>query len=337
MKRRPILIIAEAGVNHNGDPRMAKRLVDAAKECGADAVKFQTFKAEKIASRYASLAAYQRKSVEGDSQLEMIRRLELDEKAHLELFRHCYRSGIQFLSTPFDEESADLLERLGVKAFKLPSGEITNKGLLEHVARKRKPILLSTGMSTLAEVRAAVGWISALSRAALTLLHCVTEYPAPVGEINLRALHTLRKEFGLPVGYSDHTMGIEIPAAAAALGAAVIEKHFTLDRSLPGPDHKASLNPVEFAAMVRTIRNVEAALGDGVKRPAPCERKNMLIARKSLVAAGDFGRGHRLRREDLAVKRPGTGIPPADLGRTLGRTLRRAVREDEVLTWGLLR
>jgi N-acetylneuraminate synthase/N,N'-diacetyllegionaminate synthase len=334
---RPIFIIAEAGVNHNGDLRMAKRLVDAAKGCGADAVKFQSFKAERIASRHAALAEYQKRSVRGDSQLEMIRRLELDEEAHRVLFSYCRKERIQFLSTPFDEGSADLLERLGVKAFKLPSGEITNKGLLEHVARKRKPLYLSTGMSTLAEVRAAVGWIRAAGGPSLTLLHCVTEYPAPAREINLRAMKTLSDAFGLPVGYSDHTMGIEVPTAAAALGATVIEKHFTLDRLLPGPDHKASLEPPEFAAMVRAIRSVEAALGDGIKRPAPCERKNIAIARKSLVAAADLERGHVLRPEDLLAKRPGTGISPADLGRILGRTLRMALRADGVLAWKHLR
>lgn len=337
MKRSPIFIIAEAGVNHNGDLRMAKRLVDAAKRCGADAVKFQSFKAERIASRHAALAEYQKKSVRGVSQLEMIRRLELDEEAHRVLFSYCRKERIQFLSTPFDEGSADLLERLGVKAYKLPSGELTNKGLLEHVARKRKPLYLSTGMSTLAEVRAAVGWIRAAGRAPLTLLHCVTEYPAPAAEINLRAMRTLREAFGLPVGYSDHTMGIEVPTAAAALGASVIEKHFTLDRGLPGPDHKASLEPPEFADMVRAIRQVEAALGDGIKRPAPCERKNIAIARKSLVAARDLERGHVLRRGDLLAKRPGTGISPADLGRALGAALKKPVRQDEVLLWKHLR
>lgn len=340
MKPRPVFVIAEAGVNHNGDRRLAERLVDAAKAAGADAVKFQTFKAENIASRAATLAAYQKPAAKGSSQLEMLKRLELSEADHRALLARCRRAGIQFLSTPFDVESADLLARLGLKVFKLPSGELTNKGLLEHVARLRRPIILSTGMSTLAEVRAAVGWIrraGGARRAPLTLLHCVTEYPAPAGEVNLRAMDTLRKAFGLPVGYSDHTMGIEVSVAAVARGAEVIEKHFTLDRGLPGPDHKASLEPAEFKALVSAVRTVSAALGDGVKRPAPCERKNMAVARKSLVAARDLPRGARLAAADVLVKRPGTGIPPAGLAKALGRALVRAVRRDEVLTWKHLR
>jgi N-acetylneuraminate synthase len=339
MKPRPVFVIAEAGVNHNGDRRLAERLVDAAKAAGADAVKFQTFKAENIASRGATLAAYQKAAAKGASQLEMLKRLELSEADHRALLARCRRAGIQFLSTPFDVESADLLARLGLKVFKLPSGELTNKGLLEHVARLRRPVILSTGMSTLAEVRAAVGWIRRAGgarragRAPLTLLHCVTEYPAPAAEVNLRAMDTLKKAFGLPVGYSDHTMGIEVAVAAVARGAEVIEKHFTLDRTLPGPDHKASLEPAEFKALVAAVRTVSAALGDGVKRPAPCERKNMAVARKSLVAARDLPRGARLAAADVLVKRPGTGIPPAGLSKALGRTLARAVRADEVLTW----
>lgn len=336
MKRRRTLVIAEAGVNHNGDIRLAEKLVDAAKACGADAVKFQSFKAERITSARATLAAYARKRVDASSQLEMIRRLELDEDSHVRLKARCRRRGILFLSTPFDEESADLLDRLGVPAFKLPSGEITNRGLLEHVARKRKPIILSTGMSDLAEVRAAVGWIRGAGNRDLTLLHCVTEYPAPVEQVNLRAMLSLRAAFGLPVGYSDHTPGIEVSVAAVALGAEVIEKHFTLDRRLPGPDHKASLEPDEFSALVSAVRNVEAALGDGTKRPAPCELKNIVPVRKSLVASRALDGGHVLVRGDLAAKRPGDGISPADAGRLLGRRLRRPMLADEPFTWKAL-
>ena len=226
-----------------------------------------------------------------------------------------------------------MLARIGVPLFKLPSGEITNKSLLEHVARKGKPLILSTGMSDMLEVGRAVGWIRAATSAPLTLLHCVTEYPAPADQVNLAAMDALRAAFGLPVGYSDHTLGVEVALAAAARGAAVLEKHFTLDRTLPGPDHKASLEPAELAALVRGVRTISSALGDGVKEPAPCERRNRLVARRSVVAAADLARGHVLRATDLAVKRPGTGIAPADLERLLGRALKKSVRHDEVLTW----
>ncbi|MEK7857824.1 MAG: N-acetylneuraminate synthase [Elusimicrobiota bacterium] len=335
-KQPRCFVIAEAGVNHNGDLRAARRLVDAARRAGADAVKFQTFKAEKLATASAALAPYQKKRLGGGAQLDMIRRLELSDGDHQRLFEHCAKAGILFLSTPFDEESADMLDRLGVDRFKLPSGELTNKALLRHVAGKGKPLILSTGMSTLAEVRRAVGWIFSRRRVPLTLLHCVTEYPAPADEVNLRAMDTLREAFGLPVGYSDHTLGVEIAVAAAARGAAVIEKHLTLDRRLPGPDQAASLEPEDFRAMVAAIRLVESALGDGVKRMAPCERRNRAAARRSLVAARDLPRGHRLEAKDLLAKRPGTGIPPAEAARLLGRRLRRALRRDGLLRWDLV-
>ncbi|PIR19418.1 MAG: N-acetylneuraminate synthase, partial [Elusimicrobia bacterium CG11_big_fil_rev_8_21_14_0_20_64_6] len=273
-------IIAEAGVNHNGKIKLAERLVDAGKAAGADAVKFQTFRADSLVSAGAPLARYQRGKSGGASQLEMIRALELSEADHRILLKRCGRAGIEFMSTPFDEASADMLVRLGVKRLKIPSGEITNKRLIEHVARKGKPVILSTGMSTLAEVRKAVGWILKTRRVPLTVLHCVTEYPAPAAQVNLRAMDSLRAATGLPVGYSDHTLGVEVAVASAARGATVLEKHLTLDRSLPGPDHAASLEPREFARMVAAIRLVESALGDGVKRPAPCERKNISVARR---------------------------------------------------------
>lgn len=327
-------VIAEAGVNHNGDLARAKKLADAALACGADAVKYQTFIAENLVSKGASKAAYQAKATgAAESQLDMIRGLQLSEAAHRELAAHCARIGITFLSTPFDEASADFLDGLGVPTFKLPSGEITNKALLQHVARKGKPLILSTGMSSLTEVADAVRWIREVSSAPLTLLHCLTEYPAPVDQVNLRAMDTLREHFGLPAGYSDHTPGIEISIAAAARGASVIEKHLTLDKSLPGPDHAASLDPAEFTALVKAVRSVTSALGDGVKRPAPCEGANRSVARRSVVAARPLPSGHALTREDLAVKRPGDGIAPAELERLLGRRLKKAVEADEALTW----
>lgn len=329
---RRVFVIAEAGVNHNGDVALAEKLVDAAKAAGADAVKFQTFRAENLASDAAELAPYQSAAGVREGQKAMLAKLELDENDHRRLQDRARRAGIEFLSTPFDEESADMLERLGIPRFKIPSGEITNKGLIEHVARKGKPLILSTGMSDLAEVRRAVGWIRAVSAAPLTILHCVTEYPAPVDQVNLLAIATMRDELGLPAGYSDHTLGAEIAIAAAALGAEVIEKHLTLDKTLPGPDHAASLEPAEFAAMVRQIRAVSSALGDGVKRPAPCEEKNLSAARRGLVAVRDLSAGRALERSDLAAKRPATGISPADIGRVLGKPLKRGLRRDEALT-----
>lgn len=327
-----VFVICEAGVNHNGDIALAERLVDAAKEAGADAVKFQTFKAELLAGADADLAPYQSRAGESGGQAAMLRRLELDEAAHRRLQARAHKAGIVFLSTPFDEGSADLLERLGVPLFKLPSGEATNKALIEHVARKGRPIILSTGLCDLEDVRRAVGWVEGAGAPPLTLLHCVTDYPAPVEQANLRAMATLREAFGIPVGYSDHTLGTAAAIAAAALGAAVIEKHLTLDRTMPGPDHAASLEPARFAEMVAAIREVEKALGDGVKAPMPCEERNRAAARRSLVAAKDLPEGKILETGDLAAKRPGTGIPPYELETYIGRRLRRALRRDEPLT-----
>lgn len=327
-----VFVICEAGVNHNGDVALAERLIDAAKDSGADAVKFQTFKAELLAGADAALAPYQSRAGESGGQTEMLRRLELDEAAHRRLQARAEKAGIAFLSTPFDEESADLLERLGIALFKLPSGEATNKALIEHVARKGKPVILSTGLCDLDDVRRAVGWIRGAGSPPLTLLHCVTDYPAPIDQTNLRAMATLREAFGTSVGYSDHTLGTTAAIAAAALGAAVIEKHITLDRTMPGPDHAASLEPREFAAMVSAIRDVEASLGDGIKVPMPCEAGNRAAARRSLVAARDLAEGKVLEKGDLAAKRPGTGIPPYELEAMIGRRLRRALRRDEPLT-----
>jgi N-acetylneuraminate synthase len=331
-----VFIIAEGGVNHNGNVDLAIRLIDAAKNAGADAIKFQTFKASRLVSRAAPKADYQRRTTPASqSQLDMISRLELTEGAHLKLARYCRAKKILFLSSPFDEGSADLLDRLGIKIFKIPSGEITHRQLLEHIARKNKAIVLSTGMSTLAEVKEAVSWIRATTKAPLALLHCVSDYPAPADQANLRAMETLRKSFKLPVGYSDHTPGIDIAIAAAALGAVIVEKHLTLDRRLPGPDQSASLEPSDFKEMVSAIRRVTSALGDGVKKVAPCEERNRIIARRSLVAAHDLLPGRVIRKNDLQIKRPGNGIPPAQLEKVLGRKVVKRIGTDEVLKWDM--
>lgn len=329
-----VFVIAEAGVNHNGSLDLALQLVDAAKASGADAVKFQTFRADQLATRSAHKAPYQeRTTVNSESQFEMLQRLELDADAHRQLIHHCRSVGIQFLSSPFDTQSADLLASMNVSLYKVPSGEITNLPFLQHLARKNKPLILSTGMSTLGEVEEAVQVLQAAGAIQLTLLHCVTEYPAPYDEVNLRAMQTLKSAFGLPVGYSDHTSGIEIAIAAVALGAEVIEKHFTLDRSLPGPDHSASLEPMELRQMVTAIRHVEAALGTGIKTPAPCELPNISVARKSVVASRTLPAGHQLATGDLEIKRPGNGLAPKLLPGLIGRTLRANVAKDEIINW----
>ncbi|MBI3565971.1 MAG: N-acetylneuraminate synthase [Elusimicrobia bacterium] len=317
-----VFVIAEAGVNHNGDLALAERLVDAAKAAGADAVKFQTFRADSLATDAAALAPYQAAAGVRDGQRTMLAKLELDEAAHRRLQARARATGIEFLSTPFDEASADLLERLGMPLFKLPSGEVTNKRLVEHVARKGWPMILSTGMCDLDEVRRAVGWIRAVSSAPLTVLHCVTEYPAPADQVNLRAMDALRDALGLPVGYSDHTLGTEVSVAAAARGAAVIEKHITLDRTLPGPDHAASLEPAAFSEMVRQIRAVTSALGDGIKRAAPCEEKNKRIVRRGLAAARALKRGSTLAACDIAILRPEEGLPAFEADAIVGRRLK---------------
>lgn len=329
-----VFIIAEAGVNHNGSLDMALQLVDAAQQSGADAVKFQSFKAEQLATRSAHKAAYQERTTsQAESQFEMLRRLELDRSAHERIVRHCEERGIQFLSSPFDLPSIDLLAEMNLPVYKVPSGELTNEPYLRKIGSQGKPVILSTGMATLGEVEEAVSTLRAAGAGQLTLLHCVTEYPAPYGEVNLRAMHTLKVAFGLPVGYSDHTPGIEVSVAAAALGAEMIEKHFTLDRSLPGPDHAASLEPNELKAMVTAIRNVEAALGTGIKAPAPCEIPNISVARKSLVAAKPLPAGHKLDEQDLNIKRPGNGLAPKLMPALIGRTLRVAIEQDALIRW----
>ena len=332
-----IFIVAEAGVNHNGDPTLARRLVDAAAESGADAVKFQTFRVDALLTRGAPKAGYQVETTgAGESQREMLARLELATAVLAELKDRAATRGLTFFSAPFDEESADVLDRLGVALFKVPSGEITNLPLLRHLASKGRPIILSTGMSSLDEVEQAVAAIRAAGNPPLAVLHCLSAYPAPAAEVNLRAMDALAARCGCPVGFSDHTLGIEIAVAAAARGAAIIEKHLTLDKTLPGPDHRASLDPVEFAAMVRAIRAVESALGDGTKRPMPSELDTRRVARKSLVAARALRAGARLGVGDVLIKRPGTGISPADLDKAIGRPLARDIAADEVIGWEAL-
>jgi len=330
----PCFVIAEAGVNHNGDPELARRLVDVAAEAGADAVKFQTFHAKRLVSPTAPKAAYQRQTTDAsESQLEMLRRLELSPAAHRELRDYCRAKGVLFLSTPFDEESADLLDELGVPVFKIGSGEITNHPFLEYVARKGRPIILSTGMSYLGEVDEAYWAIRRAGCGDVVLLHCVTDYPAAPASANLRAMQTLAAAFPAPVGYSDHTPGLEVALAAVALGACVLEKHFTLDRSLPGPDHRASLEPHELKSLVAGIRTVELALGDGIKRPAPAEMGNREVARRSLVAAQAIAPGTVITREMLTAKRPATGIPPTLVDLVVGRTARRPLAAGQFLAW----
>ncbi|MBI5568748.1 MAG: N-acetylneuraminate synthase [Desulfomonile tiedjei] len=334
----PCFIIAEAGVNHNGNLETALRLIDAAVDAGVDAVKFQTFKTERVMSRFAPKAQYQvRTTGEDESQFDMVKRLELSLDDHRQLMAYCRERDILFLSTPFDKESADALEELGVPAFKIPSGEITYLEFVEHIARKRKPLLVSTGMANLGEVEAAVNAAKRAGNEHLVLLHCVSNYPADPRDSNLRAMSCMAEAFKVPIGYSDHTLGIEVALAAVALGACVIEKHFTLDRSMPGPDHGVSLEPDELIDLVQGIRKVEQALGHGRKEPAASEAEIARVARKSLVAARDIPAGTVLTDEMVAVKRPGTGLAPALKPCVLGRTTRWEIAEGDVLGWEMMR
>ena len=308
---QPCFVIAEAGVNHNGDLARAIALIDAAAEAGASAVKFQTFKAKRLVTLHAPKAAYQLRNEQvQESQLEMLQRLELTEDDHRKLFTHCRKRGVLFMSTPFEEQSADLLYELGVSVFKVPSGEMTNLPFLEHLARLGKPLVVSTGMCSLGEVEAAVETIERAGNDQIILLHCVSNYPADPADVNLRAMDTMRVAFGYPVGYSDHTLGISVGMASVAMGATVVEKHFTLDRNLPGPDHRASLEPGELKELIAGIRTIEIAMGTGRKSPVESERDTALVARKSLVAAEDIPVGTILTNELIAIKRPGTGLPP---------------------------
>lgn len=331
------LVIAEAGVNHNGRLELALALVDAAAAAGAEAVKFQTFRAEEVASPLAPKAAYQEETTgRAESQLAMLKALELAPEAYAAIAGRCRQRGLIFLSTPFDAASADLLAALGMPAFKLPSGELTNLPLLAHVGRKGRPVILSTGMADLDEVAVAVDALRAAGCAELALLHCVSNYPADPAQANLRAMAALAEAFGVPVGYSDHTLGLEVPLAAVALGACVIEKHFTLDRDLPGPDHRASATPDELAALVAGARKVQAALGHGRKEPAPEEAGTRAVARRSLVAAQDIPAGAALTAAMIAIKRPGTGLPPAMLKKVLGRRAAAEIPAGTILSLEML-
>jgi N,N'-diacetyllegionaminate synthase len=325
-----VLIIAEAGVNHNGSVEIAKNLIDKAKECGADAVKFQSFKADELVSRKAEKASYQKLTTNAnESQYEMIKKLELDESVHRELLNYCNQKEIEFLSSPFDLESIDLLNNLGLSTIKIPSGQITDFLYLKKIGALSKKVILSTGMANLREIKDALHILTASGTAKehITILHCNTEYPTPFEDVNLRAMLTIRNTFNVKVGYSDHTSSIEVPIAAVALGATVIEKHFTLDRNMIGPDHKASLEPPELKSMIQAIRNIERAMGDGIKRTSNSEEKNKISARKSIVAKCSISKGEILTETNITVKRPGNGISPMQWLNVIGK---RAIRNFEI-------
>ena len=329
------IIIAEAGVNHNGSLDLAKQLVDKAVDADADYIKFQTFKAEKLVIKTARQADYQQKNIGGgdNNQYQMLKKLELSHEEHQILIDYCNKLGIKFFSTAFDFDSIDYLHSLNLGLWKIPSGEVTNYPFLKHIAKYNEKTILSTGMCDMKDVRAAVNALykNGLSKENLIMLHCNTEYPTPFEDVNLKAMDALRNEFGVAVGYSDHTRGIEVPIAAVALGATVIEKHFTLDRNMPGPDHKASLEPDELKAMVSAIRNIEKALGSPFKKVSDSERKNIAIARKSIVAATNIKKGEIFTEENITVKRPGTGISPMRWEEILGTMAARDFQEDELI------
>ncbi len=332
--KKPILIIAEAGVNHNGDIALAKKLIDAAADAGVDLVKFQTFSADRLATREAKKADYQSVTTgSAETQHQMLSRLELSANMHHELIAYCATRNIGFFSTGFDIESVDFLISLDINHFKIPSGEITNLPYLRHIGQFSKDIIISTGMSTLGDIEAAIDVLeqAGTARSLITVLHCTTEYPTPMAEVNLRAMQSIKAAFGVAVGYSDHTAGIEVAIAAVAMGATVIEKHFTLDKNLPGPDHKASLEPDELKAMVAVIRNIEIALGDGIKRLTPSEARNKPVARKSLVASKSIKAGEVLSAENITTKRPGTGISPMNWDAVLGRKAVRNFAVDDLI------
>lgn len=330
------LIIAEAGVNHNGSIDIAKQLVDKAVEAGVDIIKFQTFKAEKLVSKSAKQAEYQKKNIgstSDDSQYNMLKKLELSEQDHQELMTYCKERGIQFFSTAFDLESIDYLHFLDLGLWKIPSGEITNFPFIKKIASYHEPVILSTGMCEMDDISAAMDVLckNGVERSQITILHCNTEYPTPYKDVNLLAMQQIKKEYQVSVGYSDHTKGIEVPIAAVALGASVIEKHFTLDRNMEGPDHKASLEPEELKAMVSAIRHIEQALGDGHKQISESERKNIAIARKSIVAACPIKKGEMLTEQNLTVKRPGTGISPMRWEEVIGTKAIKDFAEEDLI------
>ena len=331
-----VLIIAEAGVNHNGDMQLARQLIDVAADAGADMVKFQTFNANRLATKQAPKANYQNKTTDqSESQHAMLKKLELTLDMHKELIAYCKERNIEFFSTGFDTQSLDLLVSLGIEQFKIPSGEITNLPYLRHIGVMGRPLILSTGMATLGEIEDAIDVLekAGTDRSNITVLHCNTEYPTPMQDVNLRAMCSIRDAFGVQVGYSDHTAGIEVPIAAVALGATVIEKHLTLDKSMPGPDHKASLEPDELKAMVSAIRNIERAMGDGIKRPSPSESRNKAVVRKSIIAATAISSGEEFTADNLGVKRPGSGISPMRWGELMGKKATRDYQPDELIEW----
>lgn len=331
---KKVFIIAEAGVNHNGDISLARRMIDIAAEACADAIKFQTFKAEQVISRFAPKADYQKKTTaRAQSQLDMVRPFEFNLAQHRILADYCKKRGILFLSAPFDLGSVDLLNTLGLNIFKIPSGEITSLPLLRKIGNLKKKVILSTGMADCAEIAAALRVLvgSGTAKRNITLLHCNTEYPTPYADVNLLAMQTIGRKFGVTVGYSDHTPGIEVPLAAVALGARVIEKHFTLDKNMPGPDQQASLDPLELKAMVASIRNVEVALGCPIKKASPSEIKNKVIARKSIIAARNIRKGEMLTVDNITFKRPGSGISPMRWDRVIGTKAKRDFNEDELI------
>ncbi len=327
-----VFIIAEAGVNHNGSLDLAKKLVNEAKDAGADCVKFQTFISKNIVSKNAVKAEYQKQQTQAEeTQYDMLKKLELSFDEFVELNEYCKSKDIEFMSTAFDFDSIDLLHRLGMGTWKIPSGDITNLPYLIKIAKLNKPVILSTGMSTMDDIRNAINALKDNGAGELTVLHCTTEYPTPFNDVNLKAMLTIKDEFGLRVGYSDHTKGIEVPIAAVALGATVIEKHFTLDRNMEGPDHKASLEPDELKAMVDSIRHIESALGDGMKQPAESEKKNMDVARKSIIAMKGIKAGEVFTEENLTIKRPGDGISPMSWFDVIGKVAARDFEEDELI------
>lgn len=327
-----VYIIAEAGVNHNGNIKTAKMMVDAAKDAGADCIKFQTFKSENIVSRRADKAVYQKKNTSAEeTQLDMLKRLELSHAEFIELHNYCKNKEIEFLSTAFDLESVDFLNSLGMKDWKIPSGDVTNLPYLIKIAKLKKHVILSTGMCEMDEIANTIEVLIKYGTHNITLLHCTTEYPTPYEDVNLFAMNTLRNKFNLAVGYSDHTRGIEVPIAAVALGASVIEKHFTLDKTLEGPDHKASLEPAELKTMVSSIRNIEKSLGDGIKKPASSEIKNISIARKSIISKCPIKKGDVFTDDNITTKRPGNGISPMQWFQVLGQTAKKDFEVDELI------
>jgi N,N'-diacetyllegionaminate synthase len=327
----PAYIIAEIGVNHNGDIELAKKAIDAAAEAGANAVKFQTFQSNKLVSKYAEKAQYQKENTEDEEkQFEMLQKLELSPGDFIFLKNYCDEKGIDFLSSPFDEESAEFLKNIGVNAFKIGSGELTNIKLLKKISQYKLPIILSTGMANMGEIEDA---LNLLEDNEVALLHCTSNYPAPYEEINLKAIITMGIAFRKMIGYSDHSIGVEVPISAVALGAKIIEKHFTLDKTLQGPDHKSSLNPQEFSKLVKSIRNVEKSLGNGIKKCMPSEYPNKMLVRKSIVANQSIKKGEVLTEENMALKRPGSGISPEYYDMLLGRTVKNSIKEDQFITW----